>query len=78
MAGRRGIHARRIVAGNVRRLRRARKMSQEELADAPGISQSQVSSVENANLNFKFDVLWRLAGALGVRMADLVDETKRE
>jgi len=78
MAGQRGIFARRVVARNVRRLRGARSMNQEELADAARLSQSQVSKIETANLNFRLDVVQRLAGALGVRMAELFDEAKRK
>ena len=78
MAGQRGIFARRVVARNVRRLRGARSMNQEELADAARLSQSQVSKIETAKLNFKLDVAQRLAGALGVRIAELFDDAKRK
>ena len=82
MAGRkaraapRGLYLRRVLARNVLRLRNARKMNQEELADAADLSQSQVSQVETAKHNIRIDVLQRLASALGARLADLLDETK--
>jgi transcriptional regulator with XRE-family HTH domain len=78
MAGQRGIYARRIVSRNVRRLRDALGMNQEELADSARLTQSQLSKIESGKLNFRLDVVQRLAGALGVRMADLFDETKRK
>jgi transcriptional regulator with XRE-family HTH domain len=74
---RRGINLRRILAGNVRRLRSARGMNQEELADAAVLSQAQVSSIESAKVNIRLDSLQRLATALGVRPAELLDDGKR-
>jgi transcriptional regulator with XRE-family HTH domain len=71
---RRGINLRRILARNVRRLRNARDLNQEELADAAFLSQSQISGIENAKLNIRLDILQRLALALGTRPADLLDE----
>ena len=78
MAAQRGIYARRILARNVRSLREARKMNQEELADAAYLTQSQVSKIETAKLNIRIDILQRLASALGARLADLLDDSKRK
>jgi transcriptional regulator with XRE-family HTH domain len=81
MAGRktkkppRGLYLRRVLARNVLRLREARGMKQEELADAADLSQSQVSQVETAKHNIRMDVLHRLANALGVRVADLLNDS---
>ncbi|MGD0025233.1 MAG: helix-turn-helix transcriptional regulator [Xanthobacteraceae bacterium] len=74
MAGRK-IHAtRRILASNLRRLRKARGMSQEDLANAARLYQAEVSKIESAKLSTGIDVLQRLAKALGTRPADLLDE----
>jgi len=72
---RRGLYVRRVLARNVRRLRLARKMNQEVLADAAYLSQSQVSLIESAQINIRIDVLQRLASALGARLADLLADS---
>ena len=71
---RRGINLRRVLARNVRRLRLARDLNQEELADAALLSQAQISSIESAKVNIRLDSLQRLATALGTRPSDLLDE----
>jgi transcriptional regulator with XRE-family HTH domain len=70
---RRGIHARRILARNVRTLRKARGWNQEALADAAGLTQAQISKIERAKLNLKLDTLQDLAMALGAPVAELFD-----
>jgi transcriptional regulator with XRE-family HTH domain len=73
---RRGINLRRTLARNVRRLRLAKDLNQEELADAAFLSQAQISAIENAKSNIRLDILQRLALALGARPADLLDDGK--
>ena len=68
---------RRILARNVRRLRLARKWSQEELAAAARLHQVQISSIEAGKSNTTIDVLQRLARALGVPVAELFGEGGR-
>ncbi len=77
MAAQRGIYLRRILARNVRSLRKARGMNQEELAADAYLTQAQVSKIEAARLNVRLDILQRLASALGVRPAELLDDSKR-
>lgn len=69
--------ARRVLARNVRRLRQARDLSQEALADAATLRQAQVSEVESGKSNITLDKLQRLANALGVRVTDLFEEVRR-
>jgi transcriptional regulator with XRE-family HTH domain len=72
---RKDVHAaRRILAQNVRRLRLARDMSQEDLAHAAELSQDQISEVENAKHSVTLDNIQRLAFALNVRVAELLDD----
>jgi transcriptional regulator with XRE-family HTH domain len=68
--------ARRTLARNVRRVRLARKMSQEELAHAAGLSQDQISDIENAKHSVTLDNIQRLAFALNMRVADLLDDKR--
>lgn len=74
MATRRGLYARRILARNVFRLRKARRMNQEELADAAHLTQPQISEIEGAKVNIRLDVLQSLAAGLSVRLADLFED----
>jgi transcriptional regulator with XRE-family HTH domain len=72
---RRDVHAaRRILAQNVRRLRLARNMSQEDLAHAAELSQDQISEIENSKHSVTLDNIQRLAFALNVRVAELLDD----
>jgi transcriptional regulator with XRE-family HTH domain len=74
---RREIHAaRRILARNVRRLRVARELSQEDLAHATNLSQDQISEIENAKHSTTLDNIQRLAVALGVTVAELLGEER--
>lgn len=66
-----------VVAVNVRRLRHARKMTQEELADRVGLSPRYIGSVERGNASPSVTVLGKLAHALSVEPAVLVTRAKR-
>lgn len=75
---RRDIYAaRHILARNLRRLRRAQKMTQEQLANAAGLRQALISELESSKLDARIDTLHRVATALDASMAELFDETKR-
>jgi transcriptional regulator with XRE-family HTH domain len=75
---RRDIHAARdILARNLRRLRRAQNMTQEQLANAAGLRQALISELEAGKLDVRIDTLNRLALALHASMAELFVETKR-
>jgi transcriptional regulator with XRE-family HTH domain len=75
---RRDIYAaRHILARNLRRLRRAQKMTQEQLANAAGLRQALISELESSKLDVRIDTLNRVAVALDASMAELFDEPKR-
>lgn len=57
---------RRVVAGNLRRFRRERGLSQEELGAAAGLHRTYVGSVERAERNVSLDSLTALATGLSV------------
>ena len=65
------------VALNVQELRRAKKLSQEELADRAKIHQTYLSGVETGKRNPSLLVLERLAAALGVDPEELVRRRRR-
>jgi transcriptional regulator with XRE-family HTH domain len=62
-----------ILARNLRGLRLAREMSQEELAHQAGIDRTYVSDLERKVYAASVDMLDTLAKVLGVRAADLID-----
>jgi transcriptional regulator with XRE-family HTH domain len=67
------LTARQVFARNLRRYRRIRDISQEELALQAGMSRSYVSGIERAERNVSIDNMGLLADALGVALKNLVD-----
>ncbi|KAA6482932.1 helix-turn-helix domain-containing protein [Agrobacterium sp. SHOUNA12C] len=63
---------RETFAKNLRRLRQAKKMSQEELAHHSDTDRTYISSLERRVYSPSIEVLDRLATALGVEPADLL------
>lgn len=63
-----------LLAANVRRLRIARRLSLSELARATRIGKATLSEIESGRANPTVGTLTLLAQALGVRIAELVDE----
>ncbi|MFZ3116774.1 MAG: helix-turn-helix transcriptional regulator [Variovorax sp.] len=64
--------AREVFASNLRRARRQKDVSQEQLGFDAGLSRAYVSSVERAVRNVSIDNMGRLAEALQVPLSDLV------
>jgi transcriptional regulator with XRE-family HTH domain len=62
-----------VVAVNVRRLRKGLSLSQEELGFVAKLDRTYVSLVERQKRNISISVLARLAKALKVRPAELVE-----
>lgn len=63
---------RRLVGTNVRRIRLARGLTQEQLAERSGFSQFYISSLELGRRNPTIVSLFEIAQALGVQPADLL------
>lgn len=64
---------REIFGRNLRRVRRLKEVSQEELALTAGLSRTYVSEVERGARNVSIDNMGLLAEALAVPLKDLVD-----
>ena len=67
------LSAREIFGQNLRRARRLKDISQEELALRADLSRTYVSEVERGVRNVSIDNMGLLAQALGVPLKDLVD-----
>ena len=57
---------RRVVAANVRRLRKAKGLSQEAFADDCGLHRTYIGGIERAERNVSLDNIERMARALAV------------
>lgn len=62
---------RRIVAKNLKRLRRARGLSQEELADRSELNRNYVGMIERSENAATIDVIEKLADALDAEPREL-------
>lgn len=64
--------ARTHIGANVRRLRKAKGLSQEKLGELAGSHRTYVSQLERCVTNISVDRLERLAQILGVEAIDLM------
>lgn len=63
-----------ILGGNVRRLRVARGLTQEHLAQDAGIDLTYLGGIERGRRNPSIKVVGRLAQALGVEAVSLLEK----
>lgn len=66
MSGEQIGELRRVLAANVRRLRKAEGFSQEGFADACGLHRTYVGAIERAERNVSIDNIERMARALAI------------
>jgi len=64
--------AQRLFAANMRRIRTAKQLTQEKVAEAAELHPNYISSVERGERNISIRNIARIAKALGVPMAELV------
>ncbi len=62
----------RIVGANIRRLRKAKGLTQEQLAQEAGVAMRYVAGVERAEENPSLRFIVKIAEALGAEPADLL------
>ncbi|UDQ88142.1 helix-turn-helix transcriptional regulator [Xanthobacter autotrophicus] len=70
------MEIREVFARNLRALRQAKGLSQEELAHRAGIDRTYVSSLERCVYSASIDVVDQLAQVLNVEAADLLVPSK--
>ena len=68
------MDVRKLVGGNVARLRKAKGMKQEPFSVAAGITQSYLSQIENGHVNLTLLGLNELAEALSVKPQELLQQ----
>ena len=68
------MNLRQTVARNLKRLRREKGMSQEELADRADTNRNYVGMIERSENAASIDMLEKLANALGVKPIDFFAE----
>ena len=61
-----------VMAINLRRLRHAKGMTQEELAERAGLSARYVGGIERADVSASVTVLGRIAEALEIEATELI------
>jgi transcriptional regulator with XRE-family HTH domain len=59
---------------NLRKLRKVKGLSQEQLAYSAGIDRSYIGKVERGQVNLTIEKLYILAGTLGCSPKDLIPE----
>lgn len=55
----------------IRELRKARKMSQEDLADAVGTTRQTITSIETGKYIASLPLAWRIAHIFGMTIEDV-------
>lgn len=63
-----------MIGDRIRIVRESRNMTQEELGNLSGFKQSQISKIEGGGRRVTIQDIQKLAAALGVSMAALLDE----
>lgn len=63
-----------ILAHNLKKWRRARKLSQTRLAEVTGLNRTFLSLVENGHRNISIDNICRIAAAFAIHPQKLLDD----
>jgi transcriptional regulator with XRE-family HTH domain len=70
------MDVRELVGKNIGRIRRARRLTQEQLAEQTGFNQQYISDLERGKCNPTLVSLDRLSKALGVGLIDLIRDAR--
>ena len=67
-----------LLGKRIKALRNAGNLTQEQIADRIGVSRQKYARIENGTNNITLEILTKIAGVLGVSVADItrvLDET---
>jgi transcriptional regulator with XRE-family HTH domain len=62
-----------LFGANLRRIRRAKDITQEQLAEESGVSLNSINIIEKGTLNTSVATLMAISDALGISPKDLFD-----
>jgi transcriptional regulator with XRE-family HTH domain len=68
--------AARRIGDNLRRLRKSKDLSLDQLALASGVSRAALSQIESSKGNPTVGVIWKIAVGLGIPFSDLLGESR--
>ena len=63
---------------NIRELRKARKLSQEELAEAVGTTRQTITSIEVGKYTASLPLAWKIARFFGLTIEEVFDFSEFE
>lgn len=65
-----------VMATNLRRLRRGRQLTQEDLAERAGLSSRYIGAIERADVSASVTVLGQIAKALDIEAGELLRQPR--
>lgn len=68
------MHARFILAGNIKTYRATQKLTQDELGRISGVSTREIGKLERSEAAATIDTLDKLADAFGIAVSNLLQE----
>lgn len=69
---------RKIMGQTIGKLRTRQGMTQEVLSGLAGIARSHLTMIENGGKSANVETLWRISGALGLRLSELFRMVEEE
>lgn len=67
-----------IIAANVKRLRKNRKLTLDAAAEVTGVSRSMLAQIEKGDVNPTISVLWKIANGYKVSFTSIIEEPPQE
>ena len=62
------------IGTNIARIRKERKMTQEDLCGLTELDRSHLSEIENGKMNVTVNTLSKISEALGISLSDLLND----
>jgi XRE family transcriptional regulator, regulator of sulfur utilization len=62
------------IGGNIRKIRRERGLSLEQMAESTGVSKAMIGQIERGDSNPTVAILWKIANGLKVSFSSLIEQ----